>query len=145
VFVNQVDTSTGEVDEDGYEDEYQLEEVEVTASDYILKTPVSNFRNAWDTLDSELERVDEYSLGARENLQEAVQAVTAILGMQPCEVGVLWVILCLDVIVIYYAFELIVAFWYIWVNLTLKTGNIDILVCRQQMSCLAMRDPTLAY
>jgi len=85
-----VDTSTGEADEDGYEDEYQLEEVEVIASDYILKTPISNFRNAWDTLDSELERVDEYSLGARENLQEAVQAVTTILGMQPCEVSVPW-------------------------------------------------------
>jgi hypothetical protein len=61
--------------------------MQVAAADYILPTPVSNFRNAWESLDSESERVDEYSLGARENIQEAVQAVTTILGMQPCEVG----------------------------------------------------------
>jgi coatomer protein complex subunit gamma len=50
---------------------------------------VSNFRNAWESLDSELERVDEYSLGVRESLQDAVQAVTTILGMQTCEVSAL--------------------------------------------------------
>jgi len=47
---------------------------------------VSNFRNTWDTLDPELECSDEYGLGARESLQEAIQAVSTILGMQPCEV-----------------------------------------------------------
>ncbi len=61
-------------------------EVQVTAADYILKTGVSNFRNTWDTLDPELECSDEYGLGARESLQEAIQAVSTILGMQPCEV-----------------------------------------------------------
>lgn len=61
--------------------------IQVNAADYFLLTPVSNFRNAWESLDSESERVDEYSLGPRENLQEAVQAVTTILGMQPCEVS----------------------------------------------------------
>lgn len=60
--------------------------VQITAADYILKVGVSNFRNAWESLDSELERVDEYGLGVRESLQEAVQAVSTILGMQPCEV-----------------------------------------------------------
>ncbi|KAG0595341.1 hypothetical protein M758_UG158900 [Ceratodon purpureus] len=84
-YVKEVDLSTGDADEDGYEDEYQLEDSEVTAADYILKAGVSNFRNAWESLDSELERVDEYSLGVRENLQDAVQAVTTILGMQTCE------------------------------------------------------------
>lgn len=63
--------------------------MQVTAADYILKAGVSNFRNAWESVDSELERVDEYSLGTRENLQDAVQAVTTILGMQACEVSIL--------------------------------------------------------
>jgi coatomer protein complex subunit gamma len=84
-YVKEVDPSTGEADEEGYEDEYQLEDLEVTAADYILKTGVSNFRNTWDTLDPELECSDEYGLGARESLQEAIQAVSTILGMQPCE------------------------------------------------------------
>ncbi|XP_024367632.1 coatomer subunit gamma-2 [Physcomitrium patens] len=84
-YVKEVDPSTGDADDTGYEDEYQLEDLEITAPDYILKEGVSNFRNAWESLDSESERVDEYSLGARENLQDAVQAVTTILGMQICE------------------------------------------------------------
>jgi coatomer protein complex subunit gamma len=38
-------------------------------------------------MDPDSERVDEYGLGVRENLQEAVRAVSTILGMQPCEVS----------------------------------------------------------
>ncbi|KAG0615004.1 hypothetical protein M758_5G007500 [Ceratodon purpureus] len=85
--VKEVDPSTGEPIEGdgGYEDEYQLELSEVSVADYILKTGVTNFRNAWESIDSGLERVDEYSLGVRESLQDAVQAVTTILGMQTCE------------------------------------------------------------
>ena len=83
----QVDTSTGEADEDGVEDEYQLEEFEVVAADYMLRVPVSNFMNAWENMDPESERVDEYGLGVRESLAEAVSAVINILGMQPCEVS----------------------------------------------------------
>lgn len=36
-------------------------------------------------MNSELERVDEYSLDVRENLADALQAATTILGMQTCE------------------------------------------------------------
>ena len=56
-----------------------------TSADYMLKVGVSNFRNAWESMDPESERVDEYGLGARESLAEAVSAVIGILGMQPCE------------------------------------------------------------
>ncbi|XP_017188797.1 coatomer subunit gamma-2 isoform X2 [Malus domestica] len=34
---------------------------------------------------ADFERVDEYGLGPRENLTEAVNAVISLLGMQPCE------------------------------------------------------------
>ncbi|CAN6301654.1 unnamed protein product [Urochloa humidicola] len=83
--VKEVDTSTGEADEDGVEDEYQLEDFEIVAADYMLRVAVSNFRNAWENMDPESERVDEYGLGVRESLAEAVSAVINILGMQPCE------------------------------------------------------------
>ncbi|KAL6596335.1 hypothetical protein ACP70R_047699 [Stipagrostis hirtigluma subsp. patula] len=84
-IVKEVDTSTGEADEDGVEDEYQLEEFEIVSADYMLRVAVSNFRNAWENMDPQSERVDEYGLGARESLAEAVSAVISILGMQPCE------------------------------------------------------------
>ncbi|VAH16461.1 unnamed protein product [Triticum turgidum subsp. durum] len=84
-IVKEVDSSTGEAEDDGVEDEYQLEDFEIISADYMLKVGVSNFRNAWESMDPESERVDEYGLGVRESLAEAVSAVISILGMQPCE------------------------------------------------------------
>ncbi|KAJ9704814.1 hypothetical protein PVL29_003046 [Vitis rotundifolia] len=84
-IVKEVDPTTGETEEDGVEDEYQLEDLEVVAADYVLKVGVSNFRNAWESMGPEFERVDEYGLGPRESLAEAVSAVISLLGLQPCE------------------------------------------------------------
>jgi hypothetical protein len=86
----QVEPSTGETEDDGVEDEYQLEDLEIVSADYMLKVGVSNFRNAWENMDPETERVDEYGLGVRESLAEAVSAVISILGMQPCEVSLFY-------------------------------------------------------
>ncbi|KAK4401548.1 Coatomer subunit gamma-2 [Sesamum angolense] len=83
--VKEVDPSTGESEDDGVEDEYQLEDFEVVAADYILKVGVSNFKNAWESLGPDGERIDEYGLGPRESLAEAVNTVINLLGMQPCE------------------------------------------------------------
>ena len=83
----QVDPTTGEAEEDGVEDEYQLEDLEVVAADYMVKLGVSNFRNAWESMGPDFERVDEYGLGPRESLAEAVSTVINLLGMQPCEVS----------------------------------------------------------
>lgn len=52
----------------------------------MLKVGVSNFRNAWESMGADFERVDEYGLGPRESLAAAVSAVINLLGMQPCEV-----------------------------------------------------------
>lgn len=53
----------------------------------MLQFGVSSFKNAWESMDPDYERVDEYGLGVRESLAEAVAAVINILGMQPCEVS----------------------------------------------------------
>ncbi|KAE8667416.1 Coatomer subunit gamma-2 [Hibiscus syriacus] len=62
-IVKEVDPSTGEAEDDGVEDEYQLEELEVVAADYMLKVGVSNFRNAWESMGADCERVDDMALG----------------------------------------------------------------------------------
>lgn len=85
--IDQVDPTTGETEDDGVEDEYQLEDLEVVTADYILKVGVSNFRSAWESIGPDCERVDEYGLGPRESLAEAVNTVINLLGMQPCEVS----------------------------------------------------------
>ena len=58
----------------------------MVAADYMLKAAVPNFRNAWESMGEDGERVDEYGLGPRGSLAEAVRAVIDLLGMQPCEV-----------------------------------------------------------
>jgi coatomer protein complex subunit gamma len=81
----EVDPSTGEAEEEGYEDEYTLEDIDVSMLDLIHTRPTPNFRAVWDALPEESERVDDYGLGTRESLEEAVEAVMNIMGMQPCE------------------------------------------------------------
>ncbi|KAK9837106.1 hypothetical protein WJX81_003075 [Elliptochloris bilobata] len=83
--VKEIDPSTGETEEEGYEDEYTLEDLNVAPGDYIRAAPVPNFRAAWEALGEEAELGDDYGLGERENLQEAVEAVVGILGMAPCD------------------------------------------------------------
>mmetsp|Transcript_62 Transcript_62/g.100 ORF Transcript_62/g.100 Transcript_62/m.100 type:complete len:901 (-) Transcript_62:1459-4161(-) len=83
--VKEIDPSTGEAEEDGYDDEYQLEELEVTPADYVKPIVVTNFRKSWEELPAENERTDEYGLGPRDGLQETVETVMSTLGMQPCE------------------------------------------------------------
>ncbi len=59
----------GETEEDGYEDEYTLEDLDVAPGDYIRAAPVPNFRASWEALGEAAELADDYGLGERENLQ----------------------------------------------------------------------------
>lgn len=52
--VKDCDPNTGEPDsEDGYDDEYMLEDMEITLADQIQKTKKSNFQAVWDAADTE--------------------------------------------------------------------------------------------
>lgn len=53
-MVKDCDPNTGEPDsEEGYDDEYMLEDLEITVADQIQKTKKNNFQVAWDAADSE--------------------------------------------------------------------------------------------
>lgn len=41
----------------------------MTPADYVKPTLLGNFRKAWEELDPETEKEDEYGLGQREGLQ----------------------------------------------------------------------------
>lgn len=64
----EVDPSTGEPEEEGYEDEYQLEEVELGAGDYIIPTYVT-FSTEWDRLRGGASATETFSLSAMESLK----------------------------------------------------------------------------
>lgn len=54
--------TAGEAEEEGYEDEYQLEELEVAAADYIRPTYTPNFRAVWEQLPEDSEMVRGWGL-----------------------------------------------------------------------------------
>lgn len=83
--VKEVDPSTGEVDDSGYEDQYQIEDIEVTISDYIKRTLVTAFQEEWDKLGEEGQAVATYNLSTMKTLQDAVKEISTFLGMQPID------------------------------------------------------------
>lgn len=83
--VKEIDPSTGEPEEDGFEDEYQLEDLDLTSADFVKKVHVPNFKNCWEELGEEVEIVDEYGLGIKNSLEETIETVTNVLGLQACE------------------------------------------------------------
>jgi len=84
--VKDVDPASGEPDDHtaGYPDEYNLEELEVAAADFMRRVPVVDFRAAWDTIGSACEVVETFSL-SYSSLKAASDAVVDFLGMQMCE------------------------------------------------------------
>ncbi|XP_066994235.1 coatomer subunit gamma [Anabrus simplex] len=86
-LVKDCDPATGQPDSDeGYDDEYMLEDVEITLADQIQKVNKANFGSAWEEAAStycELE--DTYSLTSMSSLEEAVRNIVSFLGLQPAE------------------------------------------------------------
>ena len=83
--VKDCDPATGEPDSDeGYDDEYQLEDLEISVADYVQRVMKGNFGAAWEELGEENELEDTYSLPFK-TLDDAVKNIVMYLGLQPCE------------------------------------------------------------
>jgi coatomer protein complex subunit gamma len=75
---------TGHSDEPGYDDEYQLEELEICAADFMKRVAVLDFRAAWEAIGNGCEVVETFSLSYG-SIRAAMDAVIEFLGMAPCE------------------------------------------------------------
>jgi len=65
----EVDPATGEPEAEGYEDEYQLEEVELAAGgDYIIPS-YSNFSSEWDRLRTGASVTETFTLSSMESIK----------------------------------------------------------------------------
>uniref|UniRef100_A0A8C3VGF7 Coatomer subunit gamma n=4 Tax=Passeriformes TaxID=9126 RepID=A0A8C3VGF7_CATUS len=84
-LVRDCDPSTGVPEEDGYEDEYVLEDLEVTVSDHLQKVLKPNFAAAWEEVGDDFEKEETFALSSIKTLDEAVNNIIKFLGMQPCE------------------------------------------------------------
>jgi len=85
-IVKDVDPSKGEPEEGetGYDDEYNLEELEIVAADFVKKVAVSDFKEAWSTIGADCEVIETFSL-SYPSLKQAMDAVIDYLGLMPCD------------------------------------------------------------
>lgn len=85
--VKDCDPATGLPDSDeGYDDEYMLEDIEVTLGDQIQKVNKVNFGTAWEEAGNNfVEMEDTYALTSMRTLEEAVKNIIQFLGLMPAE------------------------------------------------------------
>ena len=79
-----VDPMSGEEEGDSFEEEYPLENLEITTADFMAKVAVPDFRKAWEVTGNDNEVLEKFALQFK-RLEDAVAAVVDFLGMQPCD------------------------------------------------------------
>jgi coatomer protein complex subunit gamma len=84
--VKDCDPTTGEPDdEEGYDDEYVLEDMEVLVADHVQRMMKPNFGAAWEEVGAQNELEDTYALTTMKSMDDAVKNIIQFMGMQPCE------------------------------------------------------------
>ncbi|KAN0060258.1 coatomer subunit gamma [Thecaphora frezii] len=78
----EVDPASGEPEEEGYDDEYQTEELELGVADYVTPT-YANFAHEWDGLAEGAAATETFALTALDGLKSACDTLVELLGMQP--------------------------------------------------------------
>lgn len=99
----EIDPTTNEEEEGGYEDEYQVEDLELSGSDYVLPAYAGSFDNVWEQSAGEDEASETLQLGGVKSiagtsphpvpdlfylltpLAEAVETLPKTLSLQPLE------------------------------------------------------------
>ncbi len=78
-----VDPSTGQVEagKKGFDEDFPLEQLELTTSDFVSKVSIGDFRRNWDQLGNDGEVLQKFALQFKK-IDEAVNAVVNFLGMQ---------------------------------------------------------------
>ncbi|CAZ81191.1 unnamed protein product [Tuber melanosporum] len=85
--LKEIDPSTGEPEDQGFEDEYQVEDLELTGGDYVVPSFVGSFGNVWEQVGAAgCEVTETFSLGTGvKSIQEACEALSQSLSLQPLE------------------------------------------------------------
>mmetsp|Transcript_5162 Transcript_5162/g.14783 ORF Transcript_5162/g.14783 Transcript_5162/m.14783 type:complete len:949 (+) Transcript_5162:103-2949(+) len=82
--VIQVDPATGEEEGETFEEEYPLEDLQISTSDFMAKVTVPDFRKGWEVIGNDNEVLEKFALQFKK-MEDAVAAIIDFLGMQPCD------------------------------------------------------------
>ena len=83
--LREIDPTTGEPEDGGYEDEYQVEDLELHGADYVSPAFASAFDPIWTGLAAADAAEETLQLSAAKSIQDAVELLVKTLHMQPLE------------------------------------------------------------
>lgn len=82
----EIDPSTNEPEDTGYDDEYEVSEFDLTGSDYIIPTFASNFSHLWEQVGASGEEAEEtLLLSSMKGIADATEQLTKTLSLQPVD------------------------------------------------------------
>ncbi|KAL1883366.1 hypothetical protein VTK73DRAFT_8933 [Phialemonium thermophilum] len=82
----EIDPTTNEPEENGYDDEYEVAEFDLAGSDYIIPTFASNFAHIWEQVGASGDQAEEtLQLSGLKSIAEATEQLAKILSLQPLE------------------------------------------------------------
>ncbi|KAM0798383.1 coatomer subunit gamma [Usnea florida] len=82
----EIDPTTGEPDESGYEDEYQVEDLDLLGSDYVTPAFAGSFDHAWEQTGANGEEASEtLQLSSTKSIADATTQLTKALSLQPLD------------------------------------------------------------
>jgi coatomer protein complex subunit gamma len=82
----EIDPSTGEPEDTGYDDEYEVSEFDLAGSDYIVPTFASNFNHLWEQIGASGEEAEEtLQLSGMKSIADATEQLAKTLSLQPLE------------------------------------------------------------
>jgi len=82
----EIDPSSGEPEETGYDDEYEVSEFDLTGSDYIIPTFASNFNHLWEQIGASGEEAQEtLQLSGMKSIADATEQLAKTLSLQPLD------------------------------------------------------------
>ncbi|KAG9244564.1 adaptin N terminal region-domain-containing protein [Calycina marina] len=82
----EIDPTTGEPEDTGYDDEYEVESVELTGSDYVIPAFAGNFNHIWEQVGaSGDEEVETLQLSGVKTIVDATEQLAKTLSLQPLD------------------------------------------------------------
>ncbi|KAI9842966.1 MAG: coatomer subunit gamma [Sclerophora amabilis] len=82
----EIDPTTGEPEESGYEDEYQVEDLELAGSDYVVPAFAGSFNHVWEQVGATGEQAEEtLQLSGVKSIADATEQLAKSLSLQPLE------------------------------------------------------------
>ncbi|OBT77779.1 hypothetical protein VF21_03840 [Pseudogymnoascus sp. 05NY08] len=82
----EIDPTNGEPEETGYDDEYQVEDLELTGTDYVTPAFAGNFNHIWEQVGAAGEEEEEtLQLSGVKSIADATEQLTRTLSLQPLD------------------------------------------------------------